>query len=454
MKRSLVPLFFAVGLGVSALLGLIFLGNSGMADESGSGFDSFGGNKAFRSEATGFFHLEEIDGRHYLITPEGHGYRALGINHFHMMTSQDFDGAIELIRSLGFNAGCYQGPRWMWNRHPYTKGITLVPTSAYKSDDKFGFRDVFDPEFLATLDEQIRNIVEPQSENPNLIGYFWTDIGVWERERKGESWIKFFKELPEGSPGGKVWREWKKENPSLDENRFLALVAKQLYSQAHTITRKYDQNHLIFGDRWFEIDMPEYIVRESLPYVDAIAIQPTSREFNHEFFEGVVEKYGKPIYLADHVSSYATEEHPVTMGQAAKSKEDYVEYYERYITTALAQPYMVGYNKCQFQDELGPGGMLKQGIIRRDESPSPVVDGIRDANVKALELAYSSNAVMTKKLETFSVEVDEAVHGSFEVSPAIPADGKVEEGTVLTLSVKPEEGFALDSLYAAVSGFR
>ncbi|MEM7599796.1 MAG: alpha/beta hydrolase, partial [Verrucomicrobiota bacterium] len=376
------------------------------------------------------------------------------INHFHMMTSQDFDGAIELIRSLGFNAGCYQGPRWMWSRHPYTKGITLVPTSAYKSDEQFGFRDVFDPEFLTSLDNMIRGIVEPQSENPFLIGYFWTDIGVWERERKGESWIGFFKSLPEDSPGGKVWREWKRENGGVDENRFLAVVAKQLYSQAHAMVRKYDTNHLILGDRWFEIDMPEYIVRESLPYVDAIAIQPTSREYNHEFFEGVVEKYGKPIYLADHVSSYATEEHPITMGQAAKTAQDYVEYYERYVTTALAQPYLIGYNKCQFQDELAPNGMLKQGIIRRDEEPYPVVDGIREANLRAIELAYSAESMVETEVEQHVVQVDEAINGSFSVSPSIPSDGRLEPGTILTLSAVPNQGYVLDSLYAAVTGHR
>ncbi len=60
-------------------------------------FDSFGGNMAIQGEATGFFHLEEIDGRHFLVTPEGNGYRALGLNHFHNLTSKDYDGAIQNI---------------------------------------------------------------------------------------------------------------------------------------------------------------------------------------------------------------------------------------------------------------------------------------------------------------------------------------------------------------------
>jgi hypothetical protein len=129
-------------------------------------------------------------------------------------------------------------------------------------------------------------------------------------------------------------------------------------------------------------------VRAALPYVDAIAIQPTSREFNLAFFDGLYERYGKPIYIADHVSSFATKKHPVTMGQAAKDAESYVAYYERYVTAALSRPYMVGYNKCQYQDQVARG-MLKQGLIQRNQQPYPNVQGIRAANLKALELAYS-----------------------------------------------------------------
>ena len=389
MKPPPLTLLAATATLAIAVASLFSSRHAVLAAEAGEGFDSYGGNLAFPAVAKGFFRVEKFGERYFLVTPEGNGYRALGINHFHMMTSTDYDGAIDQIKGWGFNAGCYQGPKWMWNRIPYTKGINLVPTSPYKPDDRFGFRDVFSPEFLTELETNIRNIVEPQSENPFLIGYFWTDIGLWKRERNGESWLSFFRSLPADSPGGKVWSEWKSSNPEADENEFLPLIARQLYSSAHTLIRNYDENHLVFGDRWHEIDMPEAVVRESLPYIDAIAIQPTSREFNHDFFEQVYAKYGKPIYIADHVSSFATTQFPVTMGQAAKNAADYEAYYKRYVTTALATPYLIGYNKCQYQDQGSPGEMLKQGLIRASEEPYPVVAAIAEANREALEIAYS-----------------------------------------------------------------
>jgi hypothetical protein len=348
--------------------------------------DRFGGIKSIKAEATGFFRLDTFGDKHFLVTTEGHGYRALGINHFHNMSLTDYDGVIEQIRSWGFNAGCYQGPRWMWDRYPYTKGINLVPVCSWKPDSDFAFKDVFDPDVLAEMEEMVRNIVQPQADNAMLIGYFWTDIPIWSRSRNG-GWIGFYKSLPEDSAGGRTWTAWKAEHPEADESEFLAVIAKQLYAKGHEFVRKYDENHLIFGDRYHEVDIPEAVVREALPYIDAIAIQPTSREFNERFFDDLYKRYGKPVYIADHVSSFATEEYPVTMGQAAQSPEAYTAYYDRYVTAALSQPYMIGFNKCQYQDQPTPS-MLKQGLLQTNEQPYPTVDRVAESNQQALEAAY------------------------------------------------------------------
>jgi hypothetical protein len=350
--------------------------------------DKYGGCLAIKGKPTGFFHLEEIEGRQFLITPEGHGFRALGINHFHNMTSEDYDAAIEQIKSWGFNSGCYQGPKWMWQRYPYTKGINLVSVSQWKPAGQFRFEDVFDPKFLSTMETEIRRIVEPQRDNSLLIGYFWTDIPVWRRTRDGRSWVSFYRSLPEDSAGGQTWRKWKAANPTCDENDFIGVIARQLYARAYEALREHDKNHLVFGDRFHEIDMPEIVVNEELPYVDAIAVQPTSREFNFDFFASVYQRYGKPIYIADHVSSFATAQNPVTMGQAAKNPDAYGAYYRRYVTAALSRPYMIGYNKCQYQDQAVPG-MLKQGLLQATGEPYPTVGRIREANLAALDHAYS-----------------------------------------------------------------
>lgn len=51
-----------------------------------------------------------------------------------------------------------------------------------------------------------------------------------------------------------------------------------------------------------------------------------------------------------------------------------------------------------------------------------------------------------------TVTLEAPQHGSVQVSPPLPADGKVAAGTTLTLSATPDAGYALDSLYTAVPG--
>lgn len=53
---------------------------------------------------------------------------------------------------------------------------------------------------------------------------------------------------------------------------------------------------------------------------------------------------------------------------------------------------------------------------------------------------------------TFTVTFVPPTHGKLQVTPALPADGKVAAGTVLTLTTTPDAGYALDSAWYSVPG--
>tara|TARA_B100001123_G_scaffold437346_2_gene569328 strand:+ start:175 stop:600 length:426 start_codon:yes stop_codon:yes gene_type:complete len=62
------------------ILSLVLLLNfEGLAN--GNKLDAYGGFKNVFGKKTGFFHTEKIDGRWWLITPEGHGFFGIGISH-------------------------------------------------------------------------------------------------------------------------------------------------------------------------------------------------------------------------------------------------------------------------------------------------------------------------------------------------------------------------------------
>jgi acetyl esterase len=54
--------------------------------------------------------------------------------------------------------------------------------------------------------------------------------------------------------------------------------------------------------------------------------------------------------------------------------------------------------------------------------------------------------------DSFTVTLDAPVNGKFTVKPALPADGKVAAGTVLTVTTQPDPGYTLDSGYYSVPG--
>ncbi len=350
-------------------------------------YDKYGGRLDLKiNNGNGFFQLGKIGNKDFLVTPEGNAFCAIGINHTHMIPTDNYNEIVNGLKSLGFNSGDYQGPVWMWKRIPYSKGIQLLETSTWLAEDQFKFEDVFDAGFLAVLETKIKNIVQPQANNKMLICYFLTDVPVWEIEKYGKSWLNFYKSLDQNSTGGQEWSRWKSENPDASETEFIPNIARQLYEKATGFIRKYDNNHLIFSDRYIEYHFPENIVYECLPFVDGIAIQPKNF-LNFDFFDMVYEKYKKPIFVADHVTSYATNEYSNTMGQVAQNAEDYLEYYSNSVYNTIAKPYIVGYNKCQYMDQVN-GTQLKQGLYRTNGQPYEYVDQLAQVHERALKNAY------------------------------------------------------------------
>ncbi|MEM0970525.1 MAG: hypothetical protein AAGJ31_14310, partial [Verrucomicrobiota bacterium] len=66
-----------------ATLALLLLGSlsAEVVFPGREGFDRYGGYLAYPGTATGRFHVEIIEGRHFLITPEGNGFLSIGVTH-------------------------------------------------------------------------------------------------------------------------------------------------------------------------------------------------------------------------------------------------------------------------------------------------------------------------------------------------------------------------------------
>lgn len=70
----------------------------------------------------------------------------------------------------------------------------------------------------------------------------------------------------------------------------------------------------------------------------------------------------------------------------------------------------------------------------------------------AIIIAVILSAGAVINAQTFTVVVDKPVNGTFELVPALPANGAYPAGTVVTVNPKPDAGYTVDAVYYSVPG--
>lgn len=188
--------------------------------------DPYGGFRDIKGEPTGFFHTERINGRWWLVTPDGHGFFGVGVSHpvtsmsegaitFAYGGSQEewLRDGIRKMRELGFNcvwSGPYSLERIRFGnidadladrvyaeaRIPYAVHVPLVK---HQVELRPGERrpDVFGAEYQRHVGKEVAKRVIPNENNPWILGYYY-GYGSFMRE---DLWINETLAYEPGSPG-------------------------------------------------------------------------------------------------------------------------------------------------------------------------------------------------------------------------------------------------------------
>ncbi len=234
-------------------------------------FDRFGGYRSYTGTATGRFHLETIGGRHFLVTPEGHGFISIGVTHtgglarpeqsrydyFDSRFMRDWDQAnaeiLSNFRQWGYNSLGYDSHPSTCERLPHF--ASCQPTGRVSSwmGKQVTFPDVFSKSWKDEARQAIENMVKRFGRNRNLIGIYWTDMPAWDlamaNRTAGTTWVDAIRALPEESPGRIRYERFLRENGAdASDDDFLVLIAREVYSFIGPLTRKLVPNTLIFGD--------------------------------------------------------------------------------------------------------------------------------------------------------------------------------------------------------------
>jgi hypothetical protein len=369
-------------------------------------------------EVGGVFKLEQRDGRSALVTPEGKTFVPLGINHLGVALAADANGkklstderAQRLaqmerdLRNWGFNTVGYGAVKEMWSRFPFIAEVSLTRCGHYLPRDRFAYDDVFDPSFHAQVRAKVAALCATTRDNPNCIGYWWTDTPRWDLEIAqrffGTNWVSTIRALPEAAPGRKRYAEFLRGPGPHDDRAFLRLIARELYAVTAAAFKEHDPKRLLFGERYKLGDHPPEVLAEAAKFVDVLSIQPgpeagplpgpgrEEREFDATRFDALHRVTGKPIAICDHQVSFRDPAHPVTLWHQFATQAEAADSYERFLRAAFARPYIVGYFRCQYWNQWmpAPRALLKQGLRQTDGQPyAEIVKHVTDINADVLK---------------------------------------------------------------------
>ena len=248
----------------------------------------------------GFFTLAKCGGRWILLTPDQKPFFSVGLNHIDSSPLQYpenlprweqkygndshkwiRESVSPNLKSWGFNTvGWVQDVSIKRHAHtpsfsleeyralslPYCHLLPFIETHQWNRwhDNP----DIFSEDFEDWCDYVARSQCSRLRNEPNLIGYFYSDCPTWVHVRPPNAW----------------------RGPMFDPERLsskagrsdLFEMASRYYRVTHDAIRRYDPHHLILGDRYeANAPLPIEIVQAADPYVDVLSFQDFSNPVEH-----------------------------------------------------------------------------------------------------------------------------------------------------------------------------
>ena len=269
-----------------------------------------------QTKPDGFFTLGQRKNHWWLIAPEGKPFFTMGLNHIDP-ASLRYPENIDIwrkkyggstirwikesvapnLKAWGFNTvGWVQEVtvrKWQHSR-PFTvdeyKALGmpychLLPfTESHQWEKHTVHYDFRSKDWKDWCDYVARSHCAELSNDPNLIGYFYSDCPCWIHQRPPNAWRG-----PMFDPDRLKTETGRKE---------LTALAHLYYKTTHDAIRRYDKHHLLLGDR-YEANHPiaMEVVNAALPFVDVLSFQDFRNPVEH--LDEWHKKTGKPVLLAD-----------------------------------------------------------------------------------------------------------------------------------------------------------
>lgn len=284
-----------------------------------SGFDRFDGFTGIALHTTGFFHTEQINGKWWLVDPDGHPFWSAGINHVNSVGTPDKNGhatyaetvaakygtqaawadaQVARMHDWGYNTvGAWSDNDSFSTREPYTilLNLTGMNSSTGQMDDLWG----------PTWENGVLTIAAAQAahkDDPYLLGYWLDNELHWGPDWRPLHLFDDYLSRPASAPGKQQMLTWLQQryptftafaadftttatdwttladpttvtayaHPTGDATRsaWVGVVAEQYFSFTENALRAADPNHLDLGPRFIAQTAGTPILEAAARHVD------------------------------------------------------------------------------------------------------------------------------------------------------------------------------------------
>lgn len=392
-----------------------------------------------RQQPTGFFRTEKLDGRWWIIDPEGYPFHHRAVVAFSPGTSarqkQAFaekfgsnavwvEKETEMLRSYGFNgAGAWSATEDMHRMdNPLVYTAIVYPMGNYRREHqkafggkyrvagwqgyRFDLPMVFDPRF----DEYVEEAVQPLArfkDDPNLLGYFTDNELPWVNDALDRHLTLLAKDEA-GYIAAKQWLDQRKGRDASptditeeDRMEFTAFFFDTYMRKVTAALRKVDPNHMYLGCRFNQEKNQEltnpYIFNIAGQYMDIISINHYRRwQPDQELMNQWGEWSGKPFLITEWYVKGEDSGLPNETGAGwnVPTQNDRGLFYENFCIELLKNPHSVGWHWFRYQDN-DPEDLTtdpsnrdsNKGVVNSEYTPwTDALKRMREVNVQTYRL--------------------------------------------------------------------
>lgn len=358
-------------------------------DPANMEFSKYGGWKAHQLEATGFFRVEQIDGRWWVIDPEGYLYIHKAVN---TVGIEDFsaDEVYQMFAQYGFNGfGCWSDEDLLKSSLKEQTPMAYCPKISFIAEYRRDRAEriempVFDDAFVAYANNLAKGFAK-YKDDPSVFGFMsdnelnWRDEGLPAHlaitDASDKNYITAINFLTER---GKTADNWTTE----DQYAYIALMGERYYSVVSAAIKAVVPNHMYIGSRCHSTErFVEDFMKNAGKYVDIFSTNHYNRwgartiEINN-----MSEWANSPLLISEYYAMEMVDDNGDGAGWSVEDQPSRSWFNDNYITTLAQTGKVVGFHWFRYQDK----PLANKGII--SETGVPYTALLNDMKVVNNEL--------------------------------------------------------------------